>query len=61
MFHLWCKIACYFRGILPSTSRESPATLYTVEDEVEKVFHRKKSLFNKKASKSSILTVCCVN
>ena len=38
-------------------SRESPATLYAVEDEVEKAFIRKKSFFNKKASKSSILTV----
>ena len=38
-------------------SRESPATLYAVEDEVEKVFTRKKSFFNKKASKTSILTV----
>ena len=38
-------------------SRESPATLYAVEDEVEKAFIRKKSFFNKKASKTSILTV----
>ena len=55
------KLACCFRGIPPSTSRESPATLFTVEDEVEKVFNRKKSFFNKKASKSSILTVCWIN
>ena len=45
------------RGLPNSVSRESPATLYAVEDEVEKAFIRKKSFFNKKASKSSILTV----
>ena len=45
------------RGLQNSVSRESPATLYAVEDEVEKVFARKKSFFNKKASKTSILTV----
>lgn len=49
------------RGLQPSNSRESPATLYTVEDEVEKTFNRKKSFFNKKASKSSILTVSLNN
>ena len=45
------------RGLQSSASRESPAALFTVEDEVEKAFVRKKSFFNKKASKSSVLTV----
>ena len=51
------KVFSHHRAIHLSNSRESPATLFTVEDEVEKAFHRKKSFFNKKASKSSILTV----
>ena len=52
----FCFLIFYFRGIQQSLSRESPATLFTVEDEVDKTLNRKKSFF-KKASKSSILTV----
>ena len=44
------------RGVLHSNSRESPAAYFTTEDEMEKPC-RRKSFFNKKSSKSSILTV----